>query len=97
MAMIVTWQVLNALVYPKRNRDFSRALFIVAPGLTVKERLQVLQPGNSANVYDEFGLTPSEAMRQSLNQAEILIENWHALMPLKEPDRSVVKKGAESD
>ncbi len=97
MAMIVTWQVLNALTYPKRNQDFSRAIFIVAPGLTVKERLQVLQPGHSANYYDEFALCPSEAMRQRLNQAEILIENWHTLMPLKEPDRSVVRKGPESD
>lgn len=42
MAMIITWQVLNALTYPKRNKDFSRAIFIVAPGLTVKERLQIL-------------------------------------------------------
>lgn len=97
MAMIITWQVLNSLVYPKRTREFSRAIFIVAPGLTVKERLQVLLPGNPANVYDEFGLAPSEAMRQRLNQAEILIENWHTLMPLKELERSVVKKGAESD
>ena len=23
MAMIITWQVLNALTYPKRNKDFS--------------------------------------------------------------------------
>ncbi len=97
MAMIVTWQVLNAITYPKRKRDFSRAIFIVAPGLTVKERLQVLQPGHPANYYDEFALCPSEAMRQKLNQAEILIENWHALMPLKEPDRSVIRKGPESD
>jgi type III restriction enzyme len=35
--------------------------------------------------------------RQKLNQAEVLIENWHTLMPLKEQDRSVVKKGKESD
>ena len=97
MAMIVTWQVLNALTYPKRNRDFSRAIFVVAPGLTVKERLQVLYPGHPANYYDEFALCPSEALRQKLNQAEILIENWHTLMPLKEPDRSVVRKGPESD
>lgn len=97
MAMIVAWQVLNALTYPKRNKDFSRAIFIVAPGLTVKERLQVLFPGNPANYYDEFGLCPSEALRQKLNQAELLVENWHSLMPLKEPERSVVKKGAESD
>lgn len=95
--MIITWQVLNALTYPKRNKDFSRTFFIVAPGLTVKERLQVLYPGNPANYYDEFGLCPSEALRQKLNQAELLVENWHSLMPLKEPERSVVKKGRESD
>jgi len=29
MAMIITWQVLNALSYPKRAKDFSRALLIV--------------------------------------------------------------------
>lgn len=96
MAMIITWQVLNALTYPKRNKDFSRAVFIVAPGLTVKERLQVLLP-SEGSYYDEFNLCPSEALRQRLNQAEVLIENWHTLMPLKEVDRSVVKKGRESD
>jgi type III restriction enzyme len=97
MAMIVTWQTLNALAYPTRNKDFSKNIFIVAPGLTVKERLQVLLPGGINNYYDEFSLCPNEAMRQRLNQAEVLIENWHALMPLKQPERSVVKKGAESD
>lgn len=97
MAMIITWQVLNALTYPKRNKDFSRTIFIVAPGLTVKERLQILQPGHPDNYYDAFSLCPNDAMRQKLNQAELLIENWHSLMPLKEQDRSVVKKGAESD
>jgi len=96
MAMIIAWQVLNALTYPKRNKDFSRAVFIVAPGLTVKERLQVLVP-SEGSYYDEFALCPSEALRQKLNQAEILIENWHTLMPLKEVQRSVVKKGTESD
>lgn len=97
MAMIITWQVLNALTYPKRNKDFSRTVFIVAPGLTVKERLQVLQPGHPQNYYDEFGLCPNESLRQRLNQVELLIENWHSLMPLKEQTRSVVRKGAESD
>lgn len=96
MAMIITWQVLNALTYPKRNKDFSRAIFIVAPGLTVKGRLQVLIP-SAGSYYDEFNLCPSEALRQKLNQAEILIENWHTLMPASEPKRSVVKKGAETD
>jgi len=89
--------VLNALTYPKRSKHFSRALFFVAPGLTVKERLRVLYPGEPDNYYDAFGICPSEALRQKLNQGEILVENWHSLMPLKEPERSVVKKGPESD
>jgi type III restriction enzyme len=97
MAMIIAWQVLNALTYPKRSRDFTRAIFIVAPGLTVKERLQVLLPGNVDNFFDQFNVCPSNADRQKLNQAELLIENWHSLMPLKAQERSVVKKGAESD
>lgn len=98
MAMIITWQVLNALTYPKRNKDFSRAIFIVAPGLTVRERLQVLIPDSSSkSYYDEFRLCPNEALRQKLAQAEILIENWHTLMPLRQQERSVVRKGAESD
>ena len=96
MGLIITWQVLNALTYPKR-KEFSSAVFVVAPGLTVKERLQVLYPGHEKNVYDDFRLCPNEALRQKINQAAILVENWHGLMPLKEPDRSVVKKGAESD
>ena len=54
-------------------------------------------PGEPANYYDAFGICPSDAMRQKLNQAEVLVENWHTLMPIKETDRSVVKKGAESD
>jgi type III restriction enzyme len=97
MAMIITWQVLNALTYPKSPRKYSSAVFLVAPGLTVKSRLQVLLPGHPENYYDLFGLCPSEAMRQKLNRAEVLIENWHTLMPLKEQERSVVKKGKESD
>ncbi len=97
MAMIITWQVLNALTYPKSPRKYSSAIFLVAPGLTVKSRLQVLMPGHLENYYDSFELCPSEAMRQKLNRADVLIENWHTLMPLKQQDRSVVKKGKESD
>ena len=97
MGMIITWQTLNALVYPKRDKDFSRAVFVVAPGLTVKGRLQVLHPGHPSNVYDEFDLCPNQAMRQRVNQVELEVENWHTLMPLKDSGRSVVKKGKESD
>lgn len=96
MGMIVVWQVTNALAYPQRH-GFSPAIFVVAPGLTVKERLRVLYPGEPDNVYDEFSLCPSEALRQQVNRAEIRVDNWHALLPLEPPERSVVKKGRESD
>jgi hypothetical protein len=36
MAMIVCWQVQNALAYPKRNKDFLRGLLFVAPGRTLE-------------------------------------------------------------
>ncbi|MGZ8216904.1 BPTD_3080 family restriction endonuclease [Methylomagnum sp.] len=95
MSMIVAWQVLNALTYSDR-KEFSRAIFIVTPGLTVKERLQVLYPSHPDNYYDAFEVVPA-AYRDRLNQAVILIENWHSLMPPKPPERSVVKKGRQSD
>lgn len=96
MSLIITWQTLNAIQYPK-DRRYSKAVLIVTPGLTVKSRLQVLKPSHPQNVYDEFNLCPNEAMRQQLNQVRLVIENWHTLMPLKEQDRSVVRKGKESD
>lgn len=71
-------------------------MLIVTPGLTVNERLQVLLP-RAGSYSDSFNLCPPEALRQKLNQAEVLIENWHTLMPLKEADRSVVKKDQDSD
>jgi type III restriction enzyme len=57
---------------------FSRAIFLVAPGLTVKSRLQVLMPGHLENYYDSFELCPSEAMRQKLNRPSPDRELAHA-------------------
>lgn len=96
MSMIITWQVLNAITYPKRHKDFSKAIFIVAPGLTVKERLQILIPGHPQNYYDDFSLCPNEVLRQKLNQAEILIENWHALMPQKNLSDLLLKRARKA-
>ena len=96
MGMIIAWQVLNACAYPSRHHDFSRAVLVVAPGLTVKDRLRVLRPGNEPNVYDDFEICPRQT-REKLARADILVINWHMLMPLATPERSVVKKGRESD
>ncbi len=39
--MLIAWQVINKVTYPQDAR-FSKYVFVVAPGLTVKSRLQVL-------------------------------------------------------
>ncbi|MGH7206942.1 MAG: DEAD/DEAH box helicase family protein, partial [Nitrospiraceae bacterium] len=50
MGMIIAWQVLNKVTYPQDKR-FSKHVFVVAPGLTVKSRLQVLLPSRPGNYY----------------------------------------------
>ncbi|BBO24625.1 MAG: hypothetical protein AMXMBFR19_18670 [Chthonomonadaceae bacterium] len=67
MAMLVAWSALNKAQYPHDTR-FSDAVLIVAPGLTVRERLQVLYPENPGNYYDKFELVPG-ALRTMLSGA----------------------------
>ena len=96
MGMVIAWQVLNKVTYPQDKR-FSKHVFVVAPGLTVKSRLQVLLPAGAGNYYDEFNLIPA-GLHDKLRQGKVLIRNWHGLMPL-DPDAGpkVMKKGEESD
>lgn len=50
MAMLIAWQTVNAV--RKESKDFSRAFLIVAPGITIKDRLRVLQPSEPDNYYE---------------------------------------------
>jgi len=99
MAMLIAWQILNKVTYPRDIR-FSKYIFIVAPGLTVKNRLQVLIPESPGNYYDEFSIVPS-ALLEKLRQGKILIKNWHVLQWETEEQlakkRSVDKRGIKSD
>lgn len=99
MAMLIAWQVLNKVAYPQDTR-FSKNVFIVAPGLTVKSRLQVLIPSGPNNFYDEFSIVPTD-LWESLRQGRVLIHNWHKLSWELEQQiarkRSVDKRGVKSD
>ncbi|MFZ3169734.1 MAG: DEAD/DEAH box helicase family protein [Candidatus Methanoperedens sp.] len=99
MAMLIAWQVLNKVTYPQDTR-FSKNFFIVAPGLTVKNRLEVLQPSALGNYYDEFNIVPP-GLSEKLNQGKVLIQNWHALNWETEEKiakkKGVDKRGAKSD
>lgn len=99
MAMLVAWQVINKVTYPQDSR-FARHVFIVAPGLTVKSRLQVLLPTGEGNYYDEFNIVPGSLL-EKLRQGKVLIRNWHALNWETEEKfakkKSVDKRGAKSN
>jgi len=77
MAMVIAWNFLNKVTNPTDTR-FSKYALVVAPGLTVKSRLQVLYPTNENNYYEEFNIVPASLM-DKLRQGKIIIHNWHAL------------------
>lgn len=99
MAMLIAWQVCNKVAYPQ-DRRFTKNVFIVAPGLTVRSRLAVLQPGGESNYYVQFGIVPSGMMEQ-LRQGRIKITNWQALAwesaEAIAKKKSVDKRGPLSD
>lgn len=102
MAMLIAWQAINKAVYPQDKR-FSKNVLLVAPGLTVKNRLQVLVPGEPGNYYGEFSIVPP-GLEDKLRQGQtcrVLIRNWHKLGWETEAQvskkRSVDKRGAKSD
>ena len=75
MAMLIAWQAVNAA--RKESKDFSRAFLIVTPGITIKDRLRVLQPSDANNYYETRELVPPE-MLPEIRRAEIVITNYHA-------------------
>ena len=99
MAMAIAWHILNKVTNPQDAR-FSKNVLVVAPGLTVKSRLAVLEPAGVANYYEAFNIVPSPLL-DSLRQGKVLIRNWHALAWESEEQlkkrRSVDKRGAKSD
>lgn len=99
MTQLIAWNVLNKIANGKDTR-FSKNIFIVAPGLTVRNRLSVLNPTDPENYYEEFNIVPSGLM-DSLRQGKINIKNWHGLAWQTEEKiakkKSVDKRGAKSD
>ncbi len=99
MGMVIAWQILNK-VTNRNDPRFSRNVLVVAPGLTVRNRLSVVDPHRQPNYYDEFDLVPS-VLRDKLRQGRVLVRNWHALGWQTEEQiqkkRSVDKRGAKSD
>jgi len=75
MAMLIAWQTINAVRRPQSKR-FTRGFLVVAPGLTIKDRLRVLQPNDPDSYYKNRELVPAD-MLDDVNRAKIVITNFH--------------------
>jgi type III restriction enzyme len=91
MAMLIAWQTINAVRRPNSSH-FTRGFLIVAPGLTIRARLRVLQPNDPDSYYGNLELIPEE-MLGDLERAKIVITNYHAF---KLRDRIELSKGGRS-
>ena len=88
MAMLIAWQTVNAVRHPN-SRKFTRGFLIVAPGLTIRDRLRVLLPSDPDSYYASRELVPAD-MLDDIGRAKIVITNYHAF---KRRERVELSKG----
>jgi len=88
MAMLIAWQTINAVRRPA-SKNFTRGFLICAPGLTIKDRLRVLQPSDPNSYYKDRELLPAD-MLGDMGRAKIVITNYHAF---KMRERIELSKG----
>ncbi len=100
MAMLIAWQVLNKAANNQDSR-FSKHVLVIAPGLTVRKRLDVLKPEGKSNYFEEFKIVPDSLMQALRAHVRIRIINWHMLGWESEEKlarkKGVDKRGAKSD
>ena len=80
MAMVIAWQVINKVTY-ENNPNYSKNILIIAPGLTVRKRLAVLDLSaetSEENYYRTFDLVPPHLLSK-LIQGVVHIINRHRL------------------
>jgi type III restriction enzyme len=76
MAMIIAWQTINAVRKPQ-SRRFTRGFLVLTPGITIKDRLRVLQPNDPDSYYANRELVPGDLLEE-VSRAKIVITNYHA-------------------
>ena len=91
MAMIIAWQTVNAVRQPGSSR-FTRGFLVVTPGLTIRDRLRVLQPNDPDSYCKDRELVPGDMLGE-IGRAKIVITNYHAF---KLRERVELSKGGRS-
>ena len=61
MAMLIIWQTVNAVRRPN-SKKFTRGFLVVTPGLTIRDRLRVLQPNDPDSYYQSRELVPGDML-----------------------------------
>ena len=90
MAMLMAWQTVNAVRAPA-SRQFTRGFLIVTPGITIRDRLRVLQPNDPDSYYKSRELVPAY-MLEDINKAKIVITNYHGFQLRELMDTNKVGK-----
>ena len=77
MGMVIAWHAVNAAASQRRDSRYTTCFLAITPGHTVRERLAVLHPAHSENVYDEMRLVP-ESKRSALGAVKFHVLNFQA-------------------
>ena len=83
MAMVIAYNTLNKIRYPQDTR-FTDAFVIIAPGITIRDRLNVLQPNDPNNYYRQRDIVSHQDF-ELLQQAIVHVINFHQLEPRQNP------------
>jgi type III restriction enzyme len=76
IAMLLAWQTVNAVRRPA-SKLFTRGFLICTPGITIRDRLRVLLPGDPDNYYKYREIVPNDLLGE-IARAKIVITNYYA-------------------
>lgn len=97
MGMLAAWSILNKLAN-RQDARFSDLVLVVCPNVTIRDRLQELQPElGESSIYRTRDIVPESLMPQ-LRQGRLVVTNWHHLAPKNISGANRVdRRGLESD
>jgi type III restriction enzyme len=78
MGMLASWSILNKAA-DAQNAAYSDTVLIVCPNVTIRDRLQELDPErDELSLYRTRELVPAHRMTE-LRRGEVFVTNWHNL------------------
>ena len=95
MSMAIAWQVLNKVAYPKDTR-FAKNVLLIAPNLTVKSRLSVVDFNNPDNYYEQNKIVPHELLpnlRQGKYLSKIGIPSCGTVKSPLRKEKALIREG----